>query len=258
MADRSRSRKKMDRLVYGAYPVLEALESGQSIEKVFIQKEREAHAKIKDIKRISYERHIPFQMVPEIKLERLCGDVNHQGVVALIAPIAYQELEPILIQIQEAKKAALLLLLDGVTDVRNLGAIARTAECLGVDALVLPLQSSAPANADAIKTSAGALHYLPVCRVSHLVDAILLLQAYQVPTVACTEKATHSLYEADLQGPICLVLGSEDKGISSSVLKRTDSQVRIPMYGKVASLNVSVAAGICLSEVVRQRSFISG
>lgn len=246
----------MDQLVYGAYPVLEALESGQSIEKIFIRKEREAHAKIKEIKEMARNRHIPVQMVPEVKLERLCGDVNHQGVVAMVAPIEYQELEPMLMKIQAEERSGLLVLLDGVTDVRNLGAIARTAECLGADALVVPLQGSAPANADAIKTSAGALHYIPICRVGHLVDAILMMQAYQIPTIACTEKASSSLYEVELQGSLCLIFGSEDKGISSAVLKRTDQQVRIPMSGQVASLNVSVAAGICLAEVMRQRSLI--
>ncbi len=250
---KNRSGKKSDRIIYGAYPILEALESNQSIEKIFIQKEREAHARIKDIKTIAQEKHIPVQWVPEVKLERLTGAVSHQGVVAMIAPIKYVELEPILENLTEKKKDALIVMLDGITDVRNFGAIARTAEFLGIDALVVPLQGSAPANGDAVKTSAGALHHIPVCRIPHLVDAILLMQAYGIKIISCTEKSNNSIYEADLSGSICLVMGSEEKGISNSIRKRSDDAVGIPATGNVASLNVSVATGICLSEVVRRR-----
>lgn len=243
---------KQDRILYGVHPVLEALEAGTSIEKIFIRQGKE-HERIKDIRRIAKDLGVPTQEVPDEKLDRLTRQGNHQGVVAEVTPVAYQDLEQVLLTLQEAEQTPLLLLLDGVTDVRNFGAIARTAECMGAHAIVVPARGSAALNGDAIRTSAGALNYLPVCRVDHTVDAVMLLQAYGVPTLACTEKVGEPLYDLDLSGPLCLALGAEDKGISRQLLRRVDLLGTIPMQGQVDSLNVSVAAGMALMEIKRQR-----
>jgi len=163
------------------------------------------------------------------------------------------DLEDLLMSLEEREISPLLLVLDQVSDVRNFGAIARTAECMGAHGIVIPQSGAARINADAIKISAGALHYLPVCRSKHVNDALFVLKQYGVRVFSCTEKAEKSVFEADLSGPSALILGAEDRGISTGVLKRSDEQVRIPLQGKIASLNVSVAAGMVLMEAVRQR-----
>ena len=197
---------------------------------------------------------IPVQRVPEVKIRQLCkGEVVHQGIVALISPISYASLEEEIMNIQEKGEVPLLVMLDGVTDVGNFGAIARTAECMGAHALIVPSQGSAAIQGGAIKASAGALHHLPVCRMSNLVDAFLLMDAYGIQRIACTEKAEEVIFDQDLTGPTCLILGSENKGISNPLLKRADTWAKVPLYGKVDSLNVSVAAGMVLMETIRQR-----
>lgn len=244
---------KQDRILYGVHPVLEALEAGTSIEKIFIRQGKE-HERIKDIRRLAKDIGVPTQEVPDEKLDRLTRQGNHQGVVAEVTPVAYQDLETVILDLQEQEDIIpLLILLDGVTDVRNFGAIARTAECMGAHAIVVPARGSASLNGDAIRTSAGALNHLPVCRVDHTVDAVMLLQAYGIPTMACTEKVGEPLFTLDLSGPLCLALGAEDKGISRQLLRRVDLLGTIPMTGKVESLNVSVAAGMALMEILRQR-----
>ncbi|MCL4136772.1 UNVERIFIED_CONTAM: hypothetical protein GTU68_057615 [Idotea baltica] len=193
-------------------------------------------------------------MVPEVRLEKLAPNANHQGVIGILSAITYQPLEEVILSVIGKGEIPFFMALDGVTDVRNFGAIARTAECMGAHALIIPAHGSAAVNADAVKTSAGALHHLPVCREAHLVDSLMLLQAYDIKSVACTEKASDTIHQVDLKTPSCLIMGSEEKGISSSILKRADHLVRIPMYGKVGSLNVSVAAGMIMAEAVRQRT----
>lgn len=252
MQYKKKSKVRSENLVYGIYPVIEALEAGRSLEKVMISRAG-THDRIKDIRSGAAAVGVPVQIVPEETLQRICPEANHQGVVAIAAAITYHPLEETLLRVIDAGATPFFVLLDGITDVRNFGAIARAAECLGAHALIVPDKGAAAGNADAVKVSAGALNHLPVCRVAHLVDALLILQAYGVQTLALTEKARDSIYEADLKGPRCLILGSEESGISPALLKRADALVQIPMQGQIASLNVSVSAGIAMSEVLRQR-----
>lgn len=239
-------------IVFGIHPVREALLSGRWMDKIWYRKGR-SDARLQEILTLARERAVPVQSVPEVKLDKVAKGEGHQGVVAMLAPIGFQELEPMLLQWQDNGKTPLLLMLDGITDVRNFGALSRTAEALGVDALIIPEHGSASVNADALKTSAGALHHIPVCRVHNLVDTLMLMQAYGVKVVGCTEKTGASIYEAELGGPLAIIMGSESKGISGPLLKRADELLAIPMTGKVSSLNVSVAAAIIMGEAIRQR-----
>lgn len=239
-------------LVYGLHPVMEALQSGRPIEKIYLQQER--NERIEKVIRLARQAQIPLKYVPEVRLQRLSKGAAHQGLIAILSPIEFAGLEETLLGLADAGHTALLIMLDGVTDVRNFGSIARSAECLGAQALIVPTQGAAAINAEAMKSSAGALNHLSVCREKNLVDSVLLLQAYGIKTMALTEKTSQSIYELDLTGPICLVMGSEEKGVSPSLLKRVDHLASIPMEGKIESLNVSVANGIVLAEVARQRS----
>lgn len=245
-----------DKLIYGFHPVMEALESGRQIEKIYLR-QGAMFERLRELRELARTRNVPMQQVPDEKIRTLAGDGNHQGVVAVAASIAYRSLESVIIEVTGRGDDPLLLMLDGVTDVRNFGAIARTAECLGVHAIIIPTQGAASAGADAVRSSAGALNHLPVCRVDHLTDALMLMQTYNIRTVACTEKATSVIYHTDLSGPICLILGAEDKGITPQLLRRADFLAAIPLHGKIESLNVSVAAGIILSEALRRRSYPS-
>jgi 23S rRNA (guanosine2251-2'-O)-methyltransferase len=239
----------MSNVIFGHHSVAEAIEAGASIEKILLRQ----GLKPERIFAAARKAGLPIQFVPEIKLEKLTKGGNHQGVVALIAPIRYHKLEDIILAVQKKEKMPFFIMLDGITDVRNFGAIARTAECLGVDAIIIPRQGAASVNADAVKTSAGALMHIPVCREDVLLDSLLMLQAYSIFTYAVTEKAKDSLYSTNLKGSCCLILGSEDKGISAPLLKRADYLIKIPMTGQVESLNVSVAAAITIAEAARQR-----
>ncbi|MEM6632022.1 MAG: 23S rRNA (guanosine(2251)-2'-O)-methyltransferase RlmB [Bacteroidota bacterium] len=242
-------------IVFGVHPVLEALSGSTDIEKILIRKEGSQHARMQDVLTQARKAGIPVQRVPDEKIERVCrGNVVHQGIVALISPITYASLEDIILKTQEKGEIPLILLLDGVTDVGNFGAIARTAECMGVHAVVVPTQGSAAIQAGAVKASAGALHHVPICRVPNLLDAFLLLEAYEIQRIGCTEKAEQEIFDIDLNLPTCLIMGSEDKGISSSLLKRADYLAKIPLQGKIDSLNVSVATGMVLMETIRQRN----
>jgi len=246
------SKEKEKQLVYGMHPVLEALSSGKSIEKIWLKQglESERMGRIRDAAK---ERDIPIQFVPEVRLQRFVPNGNHQGIVAMLSAVTYQELENIILQVQEAGEQALFVMLDGVKDVRNFGAIARTAECMGVHTIIVPAQGSAAANADAVKVSAGALNYLPVCRENNLIDSLLLMQSYGIKTYGCTEKAGQNLFAGKFSESCCLVFGSEEKGMSNQVLKRVDELIGIPLQGSISSLNVSVAVGMVLSEALRQR-----
>ncbi len=239
-------------LIYGARVVLEAMEAGRDIEKIFIRKDLNSELR-KDVMDQAKQSGVLVQVVPVEKIERMVRGANHQGVVARVPMIAFVELEDLLEKLVEGDKVPLLIALDQVSDVRNFGAIARSAECMGADAIIVPQQGAAQINADAIKISAGALHHLPVARVRHIKDLIFTVQSYDIQVVACTEKADGTIFDADFSGPTLLIFGSEEKGISPGVLKTSDVQAKIPMSGQIASLNVSVAVGMTLLEATRQR-----
>lgn len=240
-------------IIYGIHPVREAIDAGRPVEKLLIRQDM-APERMGEWRRLAKEIDIPMQMVPEIKLRKLSNNGNHQGVVAMLSAAAYHDLETTLLRLQDEGKTPMLVMLDGVTDVRNFGAIARSAECLGAQAVILPSTGAATLSSDAVRASAGALHHLPVVRVQDLVDAVLIMQAYGIRTVGLSEKGQANLWEVDMKVPTCLVLGSEEKGISPRLLRRVEELAGIPLQGQVGSLNVSVAAGIALAEAARQRS----
>ena len=242
-------------LIFGMHPLLEALEAGREIDKILLKRGLRSE-EVSRITALARERTIPLQIVPEERLTRLTRK-QHQGVIAFISEIEYTPLETLIPMLYEAGRSPFVLLLDGLTDVRNFGAIARTAECAGVDVLIIPERGSVTVTADAIKTSAGALHRLPVCRVSSIMSAVSLLQASGLKIVAASEKARDVYTETELRLPLGLVLGAEDEGVSEEVLRRADHIVRIPQVGAIGSLNVSVAAGILIYEIVRQGAAVS-
>ena len=248
----SRPSKSKAQLVYGMQPVLEAFHAGRSIDKIFILRTLKTDES-EEVLAYAKARNVPVSRVPEEKLDKLTSK-THQGVVAFMASIDYQPLNHILDRVYEEAKMPLILLLDRITDVRNLGAIARTAACTGVHAIVIPVKGSATVGPDAIKTSTGALSHIPVCREESLKKVVNYLQEYGIQVVACTEKASDTVYDLDLQQPTALVMGSEENGISEEILKLSDHLGKLPMDDKgVSSLNVSVATGAILFEAVRQR-----
>ena len=238
--------------VFGIHPVLEALHSGQEIDKILIQKTGQSEH-LQEILQIARSRHLPVQKVPPEKLKRVTAK-NHQGVIAFISAITFASLDNVIQSSYQRGNDPLLIMCDQITDVRNLGAIARTAECAGFQALVVPATGSAQLNNDAVKTSAGALAYLPICRDKSLAYAAGFIADNGIKLIAVTEKSNKSIYDTDLSGPLCLLLGSEDKGISQPLLAKCHNQVSIPMYGQISSLNVSVAAALAMYEAVRQRT----
>ena len=240
----------MENIVFGIRPVIEAIEAGRQIEKVYVRKGADGQL-LAELKSVCKVQKVHMQEVPVEKLNRMTR-LNHQGVVATIAPIVYADLEEILLNVPEGE-AGLIVLLDSITDVRNFGAIARSAECVGAHGVITSLKSSAPVNAEALKSSAGALNMIPVARVGSIRNTLKALQAEGYQIAAATEKATQSVYEADFSRPTVVVMGSEDTGISKEVLKMCDCQVAIPMRGRIESLNVSAAAAVILFEVLRQR-----
>lgn len=245
--------KKSERVIFGIHPVQEALEAGKSVEKILIRQERGEHARIQNIRNLAREQEVPVQWVPEVKIERLARDSNHQGVLALMSAVKYKSLDEIVMAVNDRGETPLLIMLDGVTDVRNFGAIARTALCMGAHGIIVPTKGSAAIQGDALKTSAGALHHIPVCRVNHLLDAYYILQTYGIQGVACTEKASETIFDINFtEAPMVLIFGSEEKGISKQLLKRVSHLAKVPIQGPVSSLNVSVAVGMTLMEVKRQ------
>ena len=237
--------------IFGSRAVIETIRAGQAIEKVFFQKKIKT-ALSKTLYSLVRTHEIPFSYVPVEKLDRMARG-NHQGVVAIVSPIVFTPLDLVVQATFEKGKAPLIVVLDGVTDVHNIGAIARTALCMGVDALVLPTQGSAALAGAAMKTSAGALATLPICRVADLNKALAYLQESGLTILACHAEAAQLVYKVDLKLPIALILGGEDTGIAAKHLKRATDHICIPMQGPIASFNVSVAAGIILYEVFRQR-----
>ena len=228
-----------------------AIDAGKNFDKIFLKKGERGDS-FRELMQMIKEHDLFFQIVPEEKLNRLTRK-NHQGVVAFLTHVEYQRIEQVLPAIYESGKEPLIVLLDRITDVRNFGAIARSAECMGAHALVIPVRGMAPASGDAIKASAGALMRIPVCRESHLKESIQLMKDSGLKIISCTEKGEDSLFETDLSGPICLIMGSEEDGVSGEYLKRSDHSCFIPMAGQTSSLNVSVASGIFLAEVCRNR-----
>lgn len=240
----------MDNIIFGIRPVAEAIEAGKEIERIYIRKGGDSQL-LNDLRDLCLRHRLRVQEVPVEKLNRLVRG-NHQGVVAQIAAIAYVQLDDILERVPD-DETPLVVVFDGVTDVRNFGAIARSAECAGAHGLIAPLKNSAPVNAEAIRASAGALTTIPVCRVGSIRNTIKTLQAEGFQVVAATEKSRKLLYDADLRRPTALVMGAEETGISKEVLKLCDERLAIPLIGRIESLNVSAAAAVMLFEVVRQR-----
>ena len=239
--------------IAGTRAVLEALESNVSINKIFTIKQKQEYKEIyKHIFSEAKNQGIPIQYVPKEKLDYLFKG-NHQGIIAEASPIKYLDLNDFLENLK--KDQPLLLLLDGITDVRNFGAIARTSLAAGVDGIIIPQGGNVQITDDAIKSSAGALLKIPVIRVIHLKDAIYQLRSYDFSILAAIEKAQKSIYEADFKKPIGLILGNEEKGIQPSLLKLCDEILKIPIIGNIDSLNVSVSAGIIIYEIFRQKSF---
>ena len=237
--------------IFGIRAIIEAVEAGKTIDKLFIQKglHNDLFAELWKLVR---EKRINYKHVPLEKINRLTRK-NHQGVFAFISPIDFHNIEDVIPKLYEEGKNPLVLVLDRITDVRNFGAIARTAECAGVDTILIPEQNAAAINADAIKTSAGALHKVTVCRTWNLKLALQFMKESGVQLIGCTEKTQDNMYKADYTTPTAIIIGSEEDGVSPEFLKMCDSRAKIPMNGKIASLNVSVATGVILYEALRQR-----
>ena len=240
-----------ENIIYGLRAILEAIEANQSINKVYLQKGLQGEL-FQQLEGVLRKAHISTSYVPIQKLDKLANG-NHQGAVATLSQIDFQDFETTVETIMETEEKPLFLLLDGITDVRNFGAIIRTAECTGTHAIIVSKSGSAPLNDIAIKTSAGAAFNLPLVKVDHLKDAIYYLQSSAIQLVAATEKSEDSVYDADFTLPSAIIMGSEERGINPSILKIVDKKIKLPILGKIESLNVSVACGAILYEVVRQR-----
>lgn len=238
--------------IFGIRAVIEAINAGKEIDKVFIQKEAQGDL-MQELMKTLKKNNVNFSYVPVEKLNKLSKFNNHQGAVASIAPIKFVTMEELVEGILETKENPLFLILDQLSDARNFGAIIRTAECTGVDGIIIQKQGSAPVNGDTVKTSAGAVFNIPICKVDHIKDAVFYLQGSGISTVAATEKTENNIYDINFNKGIAIIMGSEDKGVNPSVLKIVDEKAKLPMYGTISSLNVSVACGAFLYEAVRQR-----
>lgn len=243
--------KEKTNTIFGIYPVKEALASKIVFDKVFIQKGVDSD-KIENLIKDFERENIPVSIVPFEKLNRLTKG-NHQGIVAVTSPVSFHSLEEVVEKALEKKKNPLFLILDQITDVRNFGAILRTGECTGVDAVIIQKSGGAPVSGDTVKTSAGAIFKIPICKVEHIKDAIFYMQGSGITTVAATEKTQTDIYSLDLTTPLAIIMGSEEKGVSKSVLNLVDHKASLPLLGEINSLNVSVACGAFLYEVTRQR-----
>jgi len=248
----SGQRRQPENLIYGIHPILEALNAGKDIEKILLSRELR-NTQVKEITFLAEQLEIPVQKVPNEKLDSFTR-ANHQGMVAFVSMIEYQPVEDILIRSFESGRQPMFIILDRVTDVRNMGAIARSAECAGIDALIVPTRGSAQVNADAIKTSAGALNIIPVHRSPNLKNTLRYLRDSGIKLIAVTEHGSTDYTTVDLTGPLAFIMGSEDEGISPEYLKLCDDKIKIPLLGTISSLNVSVATGIVIFEALRQRN----
>lgn len=242
-------------LLIGTRPLIEAIQAGKQIDKVLIQKGLKGST-FQELFPLLKEHDIQQQSVPIEKLNRITKK-NHQGVIAFVSPVDFVSVEEVVARTYEAGEDPLLMILDRVTDVRNFGAIARTAECTGVQGIIVPTRGSAPVNFDALKTSAGALNHISICKEDNLKETINYLKNSGLTVVACSEKGQDTAYQVDLKGPLAIIMGSEENGVSPEYLKLCDKVVQLPMKGKIGSLNVSVAAGALLFEVLRQNNYES-
>jgi 23S rRNA (guanosine2251-2'-O)-methyltransferase len=238
-------------MIYGTRAVLEAIRAGKEIEKVMIQSGLNNDL-IKELISVAKSNKVPYTFVPAEKLKRM-STKNHQGVICLLSAVSYSAVDNLIDKAFSDGREPFFLILDRITDVRNFGAIARTAECAGVDGIIIGEKGNAPISSDAMKTSAGALNHLPVSREHDLKKTLKLLRESGIKVIACTEKAKKTIYEVEISGPVAVILGSEEDGISEELLRAADELAKIPMKGKIGSLNVSVAAGVAVYEVVRRR-----
>jgi 23S rRNA (guanosine2251-2'-O)-methyltransferase len=243
---------KDEGMIFGIRAVMEAVQSGKEIDRLLVKKDLQGES-VRELLALLKERDIRCQRVPPEGLNRITRK-NHQGVIAYVSAVTYHRLEDVVPSVFEQGKDPFLVLLDGITDVRNFGAIARTCECAGVDAIVIPSKDSVTVNADAMKTSSGALNLLPVCREHSIRGAIRFLKDSGVKVVAASEKATGYYTETAYDGPVAIVMGAEDRGVAAENLRLCDEMVKIPLYGAIASLNVSVATAILTYEIIRQRN----
>lgn len=242
----------MGNLIYGIHAVNEAINAGKEIDKIFIKNDLKGEAG-KELRARAKQLRIPVMRVPIEKLNRITRN-NHQGIIAFVSEITYFDIEDLLPQIYDEGKTPLIILLDKITDTRNLGAIARTAECAGVNAIVVPAKGSALITSDSIKTSAGALLKIPVCRAHNIYETVDYLLDYGLQLVSASEKADKMIYDVDFTIPTVIVMGNEEKGVTREILNKSTEKVKIPMIGEIESLNVSVATGIIVYEAVRQRT----
>jgi 23S rRNA (guanosine2251-2'-O)-methyltransferase len=242
-------------MIFGTRAVMEAIRSGREIEKIFVQSGLNNDL-IKEMVTLAKERGVPYTFTPQQKLNSLSSK-NHQGVICMLATIQYQTVDDLIHSAFSDGRDPFFLVLDRITDVRNFGAIARTVECAGLDGIIIADKGNAPISADAIKTSSGALNHLPVARSADLRKTFEQLRESGVKIIACTEKASQSIYKTDLTGPVAIVVGSEEDGITPELLRLADAQVKIPMKGQVGSLNVSVSAGVAIYEGIRQKAEVA-
>ncbi len=245
------SQTHRETFIYGIRAVMEAIKSGKPIDKIFLRKGL-SNDLFKELFQIIRTRDIPFQFVPVNKIDSVTKK-NHQGVLAFLSPVELYDIESVVPHLFEQGKTPLLLILDKVSDVRNFGAIIRSAECAGIDAIVIPSKNSARLNEDAVKTSAGAIFQIPICRTQSMLGAIQYIKNSGIQIIAATEKSDQHYYQADFSLPTALLMGSEEKGISREYLQEATQLIKIPMMGEIESLNVSVASGILMFEAVRQR-----
>ena len=237
--------------IFGIRAILEAIQAGKEIDRVFVQKESSGDL-MRELMKALKKHEVNYAYVPQEKLDRMTSG-NHQGAVATISPVKFHDLETMVESALSSGKIPLFLILDQLSDARNFGAIIRTAECTGVSGIIVQKQGSAPVNGDTVKTSAGAVFNVPICKVGHIKDAIFHLQGSGIKTVAATEKTDKNIFDLELNQPLAIIMGSEDRGVNPSVLKIVDEAAKLPMYGNIGSLNVSVACGAFLYETLRQR-----
>ena len=237
--------------IFGIRTIIEAIHADKTIDKVFVQKGLRSELYF-ELEHLLKKHAINYSFVPIEKLNRLTSK-NHQGVVAQISPIAFHDMDALVQSVIDSGKTPLFLLLDQLSDVRNFGAIIRTAECTGVDGIIIQKKGGAPVNGDTIKTSAGAVFKVPICKVDHIKDALFHLQASGIKVIAATEKTNDTLYDVSFKEPCGIIMGSEGRGINPSVLKLVDAKAKLPLLGTIESLNVSVACGAFLYEAIRQR-----
>ena len=245
-------RKEKKDVIFGIHPVLEAIKSEQELNKILIQKGIEKDL-FRELKEVLAGKDYNIQFVPIQKLNKLTSG-NHQGVVAYVTPIEYQNIEVLVDDWIAKEKKICILILDRITDVRNFGAIARSAECQGVDAILIPSKGSALVSSDAVRTSSGALSRIPVCKTDDLKNTLFYIQQSGIRLIACTEKSSLPLHEINLRGSVGIIMGSEENGITSDLINLSDVRAQIPMHGEIQSLNVGVATGIILYEKMRQEN----